>query len=241
MLAWLVISAGLDLKRLRFGRWQNDTLSPEDGVVDKERRGVSFYLYEKFYGVFLSDCQELIGRFLRLARILRRALVTKAHQFGRPQRQDQVMVDSPNATSSQSAELEEPCLVVAAGTRCTIHPLVSLKVATLGRSGSNDIVVNHEKSSRQHCEFFFEDDAWHVRDLDSRNGTRLNGDKFTGTKTLQHGDMLEVARTRIVFTSKLTAEFESIDLLARDTSAMARAESETEMGLSALDEESSDE
>lgn len=151
------------------------------------------------------------------------------------------MVDSLNASSSQSTELEEPCLVVADGTRCTIHALISEKIATLGRSGSNDIVVNHEKSSRQHCEFFFDDDAWHVRDLDSRNGTRLNGHKFTGKKTLQHGDMLEVARTRIVFTSKLTAEVESIDLLARETSAMARDENETEIGLSPLDEESSDE
>jgi Nif-specific regulatory protein len=131
------------------------------------------------------------------------------------------MVDSLKETASQSTEVDEPCLVVADGTRCTIHPLVSGKVATLGRSGSNDIVVNHEKSSRQHCEFFFEDDAWYVRDLDSRNGTRLNGDKITGKNILQHGDVLKVAGTRIVFTSKLTAELESIDLPGRDTSATA--------------------
>lgn len=147
------------------------------------------------------------------------------------------MVEASNASSSKSAEIEDPCLVVADGTRCAIHPLVPLKVATLGRSGSNDIVVNHEKSSRRHCQFFFEDGAWYVRDLDSRNGTRLNGEKVTGDSLLQHGDLLEVARTRIVFTSKLTAEVDSIDLLARDT-AVTQREKETEVNLTPIDDDS---
>lgn len=149
------------------------------------------------------------------------------------------MADLLKQSSTESTEVEEPCLVVADGTRCEIHPLVIHKVATLGRSGSNDVVVNHEKSSRRHCEFFFEDGAWYVRDLDSRNGTRLNGEKFVGRNVLQHGDLLEVARTRIVFTSKLTAEVDSIDLLSRDT-CVAQSENETELGISPFEDESPD-
>ena len=146
------------------------------------------------------------------------------------------MVETSNVPSSHSAEVEDPCLVVADGTRCRIHPLVPRKVATLGRSGSNDIVVNHEKSSRRHCQFFFENGAWYVRDLESRNGTRMNGEKVIGDSLLQHGDLLEVARTRIIFTSQLTAEVDSLDLLARDT-ATAREE-ETELGITPLEDDS---
>jgi hypothetical protein len=49
MLVSLSIPAGLDLKRLRFGRSQNDTRCPDEEEGDEALRVISC-LYEKAYG-----------------------------------------------------------------------------------------------------------------------------------------------------------------------------------------------
>jgi hypothetical protein len=49
---------------------------------------------------------------------------------------------------------------------------------TVGRSGDCDVVVGEETVSRFHAELrHMDDDAWLVRDLDSTNGTWLNGSR----------------------------------------------------------------
>jgi hypothetical protein len=64
----------------------------------------------------------------------------------------------------------------------------------LGREGENDILLPHPSVSRRHCEVWLTDDAVLVRDLGSRNGTFVQGDRveeaqiFTG-QTLRVGDV----------------------------------------------------
>jgi pSer/pThr/pTyr-binding forkhead associated (FHA) protein len=41
--------------------------------------------------------------------------------------------------------------------------------------------------------------TWLVRDLGSRNGTRLNGERLTGQRRLRDGEEVLVGRTRLVF------------------------------------------
>ena len=65
---------------------------------------------------------------------------------------------------------------------------------TLGREGENDFLVRHESVSRQHCEVWLTEEAVLVRDLRSRNGTFVNGERveeaqlFQG-QTLRLGDV----------------------------------------------------
>jgi adenylate cyclase len=46
----------------------------------------------------------------------------------------------------------------------------------VGRGGHCDLVLRFVTVSSQHCELEFLDDFWHVRDLGSRNGIRINGE-----------------------------------------------------------------
>ena len=57
--------------------------------------------------------------------------------------------------------------------------MVAGQVATVGRSPNNRIVVEDEISSRNHCEIFRVGDRWILRDLESRNGTRVDGEYVT--------------------------------------------------------------
>ena len=54
----------------------------------------------------------------------------------------------------------------------------------MGRSSENPIVVRTESASRRHAQIYFERGQWHVRDLDSRNGTFVNGNKISEPTSL---------------------------------------------------------
>jgi transcriptional regulator with GAF, ATPase, and Fis domain len=69
---------------------------------------------------------------------------------------------------------------------------------TIGREASNGIAVVDPSVSRKHCVLSAQDGRFRVRDLDSRNGTLVNG---TGVEEhwLQHGDEIAAGDSSFVF------------------------------------------
>lgn len=65
-------------------------------------------------------------------------------------------------------------------------------VVTLGRDGANDIVIADLQVSRFHLRFLHRDNEYHLEDLGSTNGTRVNGTVATGITPLENGDTLFV-------------------------------------------------
>lgn len=66
----------------------------------------------------------------------------------------------------------------------------------LGRAPGNDVTFDANLDldcSGQHCEVLFEGGQWFVVDLNSRNGTFVNGQRVQ-RQALQHGDLLECGR-----------------------------------------------
>ena len=63
----------------------------------------------------------------------------------------------------------------------------------VGRRDNCDIVLRHTNVSSHHCELYLEGDYWYVRDLNSRNGTRVNGLRVVSEERLDPGDVLAVA------------------------------------------------
>lgn len=70
---------------------------------------------------------------------------------------------------------------------------------TVGTLDSNDVVVEAEGVSRVHAVFERFGDAWCVRDLGSRNGTFVNGDRIIGEHALHSGDEILLGRLRLLF------------------------------------------
>jgi FHA domain/Domain of unknown function (DUF1707) len=73
----------------------------------------------------------------------------------------------------------------------------SADAVTVGRSSSCDVVVGEETVSRVHAELrHADDDAWIVRDLDSTNGTWLNGSRVHEARVCG-GDVLWLGGLRM--------------------------------------------
>ena len=72
-------------------------------------------------------------------------------------------------------------------------------ILTLGRDGANDIIIDHPLASRRHARLEHDENGYFVRDLESTNGTYLNGDRIEGAHPLRNQDKVWVADTEIVF------------------------------------------
>jgi hypothetical protein len=70
--------------------------------------------------------------------------------------------------------------------------------AIVGRLQDCDICLSDANVSRRHAEFFVMDGDWFVQDLDSTNGTMLNGEPVTRTR-LSDGDVIEIGVTRLTY------------------------------------------
>lgn len=71
---------------------------------------------------------------------------------------------------------------------------------TVGRAASNDLLLDDPLLSRRHLELIRDGDGrWRVRDLDSSNGTKLNGRAVRGSAPLADGDRIGLGGTTLVF------------------------------------------
>lgn len=69
-------------------------------------------------------------------------------------------------------------------------------VTTLGRDVNNSIVVDDPFASADHAVLSFRGRTWYVEDLQSTNGTFVNGGKVDGTAPIGFGDELQVGQVR---------------------------------------------
>lgn len=71
-------------------------------------------------------------------------------------------------------------------------PLTKAEII-VGRRPSCDIRLDFENVSGRHCILTFSNGTWHVRDLGSTNGTKVNGNKVSREQGLMPDDELCIA------------------------------------------------
>jgi Nif-specific regulatory protein len=80
-----------------------------------------------------------------------------------------------------------------------VFPLTPGQRYTLGRAPSNRVVLKDDLCSREHAEIAFAGGHWRVRDLNSLNGTKLNGRRLDSEEELTPGDEVALGRTTLLF------------------------------------------
>jgi DNA-binding NtrC family response regulator len=81
----------------------------------------------------------------------------------------------------------------------TVFELPADRPVTLGRSRENTIVLRDEHASRVHARLQYEDGRWQLSDLESRNGTSLDGQPVRRAVPLNHGQEIVIGATRMRF------------------------------------------
>ena len=77
---------------------------------------------------------------------------------------------------------------------------------TIGRGTECAVTVDDTGLSRIHAAIRRREDGFEIIDLQSRNGTWVNGERIRGSKVLRHGDRIIVGVTVIVFLSEIDDE-----------------------------------
>jgi len=62
----------------------------------------------------------------------------------------------------------------------------------IGRNTANDLVVDEEQISGEHARFFYKEDVLWVEDLESTNGTYVNGKRIAGGVPLKDEDLIRI-------------------------------------------------
>lgn len=88
-----------------------------------------------------------------------------------------------------------PFLVDAAGQRFS----VSASDITLGRSQTCDVFIPDQRASRRHAEVRWDGEYCTLHDLDSANGTYLNGQRIAEPQSLRDGDEIGIASATFTF------------------------------------------
>jgi DNA-binding NtrC family response regulator/pSer/pThr/pTyr-binding forkhead associated (FHA) protein len=91
-----------------------------------------------------------------------------------------------------------PALLLLTGPSAGRRYEVASEV-TIGRSPSCEIQVEDDKVSRRHAHIFVRDGQVWARDLGSRNGTLVNGERLQGEARLVPGDRVQVGETTAIY------------------------------------------
>jgi len=126
-------------------------------------------------------------------------------------------------------------LVIREGSKWTdVFRLVDGESITIGRAPTNAIVVKDERCSRNHAEIFQTQGQWTLRDLDSRNGTVVDGQRVLSDYQLQAGDVLRIGNSHLAFVHDLSQAFP-------DSHTLLRSSQDVENGQDPTASESDDE
>ncbi|MDR0966778.1 MAG: diguanylate cyclase [Myxococcales bacterium] len=86
----------------------------------------------------------------------------------------------------------EACLVQIYGPELGKRYALNVASFSVGRDLTNNIVVDLDNVSRRHCVFANRGGKIFLADLDSTNGTFLNGEELAAEKLLSTGDLIKV-------------------------------------------------
>ena len=104
--------------------------------------------------------------------------------------QTQVMVDPAAAV---------PWLELRAGEGVeSDRTLVPAFPFSIGRTGGVDLQIESSRVSRTHAQILEDEEGYRIRDLDSTNGTLVNGTRVQDSQLVE-GDILQVADVEFVF------------------------------------------
>jgi diguanylate cyclase (GGDEF)-like protein len=99
------------------------------------------------------------------------------------------------------AQRKQAALVVLQGAECDLGTTVIVdKSITLGRDPKIELPLQDDGISRRHCRVSLEGDRFRLEDLNSTNGTLINGKRVVESQLLEAGDNIYLGACVVKFT-----------------------------------------
>ncbi|AOT69097.1 FHA domain-containing protein [Geosporobacter ferrireducens] len=80
-----------------------------------------------------------------------------------------------------------------------VYPLAASVI--IGRKNESDIVIKDPFISNQHAQISLDEGSYFLEDLDSANGTYLNGERIMDAVKLQNGDRIKIGQIEFLYVS----------------------------------------
>lgn len=106
-----------------------------------------------------------------------------------------------------------PYLIINDGKGGIDNYLLSEKKLNLGRAEENDIVISDTGVSRHHARIVKKGKHFHLTDLESHNGTAVNG-KYVHHIKLKNGDEIRIGKALIIYNEMDESAVKSLETLA---------------------------
>jgi pSer/pThr/pTyr-binding forkhead associated (FHA) protein len=94
-------------------------------------------------------------------------------------------------------------IIAPASENAVTHELTG-EVITIGRAPENAIYIEHPSVSSRHAQLHLVGETFHLQDLESTNGTRVNGETITSV-ALRVGDRIRFGKVDARFESDVPA------------------------------------
>jgi pSer/pThr/pTyr-binding forkhead associated (FHA) protein len=117
--------------------------------------------------------------------------------------------------------------VWAGHLRVRVVALVNASYAIGSDGDSADLALEDSTVSSVHAVLERVGNTWLIRDVGSRNGTRLNGERLTSQRRLRDGEEILVGRTRLLFRDRDQPRRPATDALASPPADLTRMERRT--------------
>jgi hypothetical protein len=154
--------------------------------------------------LFETDDDLTIGEFGIATRMVQREQDDRADQPAPRAEPGATMIYRPQSPLSPEEPPADVALaqeIVTLTLNGTRHEIDKRRVV-LGRSKDCDLQLQDPNVSRRHAELRQEGSAYWLIDLDSTNGTLVNGRRATRTK-LESGDTITIGSTELLFERRL--------------------------------------
>ena len=105
-----------------------------------------------------------------------------------------IIGERPSPLFNQPEVTVDSGLVLISRTNALVRYSLRQGITSIGRSDENDIVVADPLVSRHHAEVMIGEEGCTLTDLESGNGTFVNGEQVEGKITLNPGDVVDIGR-----------------------------------------------
>ena len=118
---------------------------------------------------------DLFGQKVRRLPAAAAAQPAAQPQYRPPEPMTEQLSAPRQAASSPSTSVDARRLVITGGAKSGLEMDLPAEAMTIGRSNESALVIRDDYTSTHHARLLLWADGWVIQDLDSTNGTFLNG------------------------------------------------------------------